>query len=200
LAFKFGAFQQKCLENWYGTPIDVGITVFASHSQLIFKLKNINNMLFTKVNPRRRTRNAFFPAHLDGFIKDVMNTSFSDLVDEQFVNSRPAVNVIEDENGYQLEVAIPGLTKKDIDLNVEKDILTLSAKKEEETTKEDEKDKTNYKRREFNYAGFKRSFHLNETIDTKAIAATYKNGILLVSLPKKAEVKEEEIVREIKIS
>lgn len=155
-------------------------------------------MLFTKVNPRRR--NAFFPVHLDGLIKDVMNTSFGDLIDEQFVNSRPAVNVIEDENGFQLEVAIPGLTKKDIDLNVEKDILTLSAKKKEEKTDEGEENKTHYKRREFNYTAFKRSFHLNETIDTKAIAATYKNGILLVSLPKKAEVKEEEIVREIKIS
>ena len=156
-------------------------------------------MLFTKVNPRRR--NASFPVAFDGLIKDVMNTSFGDLLDEQFAKTKPAANVIQDEDGYHLELAIPGLSKENIELNVEKDVLTISAKKaekKEETTTETEV-KKKYTRREFDYSDFKRVFHLNETIDTKRIAANFENGVLSVNLPIKAEVKEEETLREIKI-
>jgi len=155
-------------------------------------------MLFTKVNPRRR--NNSFPVAFDGLIKDVMNTSFGDLLDEQFAKTRPAANVIQDEDGYQLELAIPGLTKNDIELNVEKDVLTISAKKVEKAEATETTSKKKYTRREFDYSDFKRVFHLNETIDTKRIAANFENGVLSVSLPIKAEVKEEETLREIKIA
>ena len=154
-------------------------------------------MLFTKVNPRRR--HSSFPLVFDGLIKDVMNTSFGDLLDEQFAKTKPAVNVIQDADGYHLEVAVPGLKKSDIELNVEKDILTISAKKTEEKAEDKSDSKIKYTRREFNYADFKRSFHLNETIDTKRISAAYNEGVLNVSLPKKEEVKEEETVRTVEI-
>jgi HSP20 family protein len=98
----------------------------------------------------------------------------------------PAVNVVESANGYRLEVAAPGLAKEDFEVKVDKDQLTISAKKESSKT-EDSGEK--YTRREFSFLEFKRSFHLPETVDATNIKATYENGVLNVMLEKKPEAK-----------
>ena len=92
---------------------------------------------------------------------------------------QPAINVLETNDGFNIELAAPGLSKADFNITVEKDILNISAKKEK-TLEEGEK----YTRKEFSYFEFKRSFRLPETIDTNSIKASFNNGILKLDLGK----------------
>lgn len=102
---------------------------------------------------------------------------------ENYAATLPAVNIKENETGYHLELAIPGKNKEDFKVEVDKDVLTISM----ETKTEDEKTGDNYTRKEFSYTSFKRSFTLPETVDSEKIKASYKDGILSFSLPKKDE-------------
>jgi HSP20 family protein len=97
----------------------------------------------------------------------------------------PPVNITENDNSYQIEVAAPGMEKADFNLKLDGNILTISAEKKEQTKDETAK----AIRREFSSRSFKRSFTLDEKIDAANIAAKYDNGILKVTLPKKEEVK-----------
>ena len=96
----------------------------------------------------------------------------------------PAVNIIESKDAYHLELMAPGRNKEDFSIAIEKDVLTISYEKKEETKQEDYK----LVRREFNYQSFKRSFTLDEKIQAEAIQAKYENGLLKIYLPKKTEV------------
>jgi HSP20 family protein len=96
--------------------------------------------------------------------------------------------VVENEGQFRIELAAPGLTREDFNVNVHEDVLTISSEKKTE----DEEGKENYTRREFGYASFKRSFNLPETVDGDNIAATYNAGILNVTLPKKEQAKPKE--------
>ncbi|NRB47852.1 MAG: Hsp20/alpha crystallin family protein [Saprospiraceae bacterium] len=122
-----------------------------------------------------------FDRIFDDFFKDIGTTVGRD----NFVNSKPAVNIVENKDGFALEVAAPGLTKDDFNVSVEKNTLTISASKE---NKQEEDGK--YRRREFSYFTFKRSFHLPNTIDANNITAKYENGVLSLQLAKKEEAKE----------
>jgi len=104
----------------------------------------------------------------------------------------PSTNVQEDENAYRLELSVPGFSKKDFKIDLEKNLLTISSEVKEEKKEEN----VNYTRKEFVYGNFCRSFTLPEIIEAENIKAEYKNGILLVTLPKKEEVK---IKKEIQI-
>jgi len=120
----------------------------------------------------------YVPAYLDDFFND----RFFNQLDSSTCNiNTPAVNVSEDEKGYTIEVAAPGLNRKDFNLEVDDDILTISTEQKE--SKEEKKE--NYLRREFNYHTFKRSFRLPETVDQEQIRATHESGILTLSLPRK---------------
>jgi HSP20 family protein len=99
----------------------------------------------------------------------------------------PSVNVVENDNEYRLEVAVPGFGKDDFAIDVDNHLLTISGEKKNETKEE----KENYTRREFSYSNFKRSFTLPETVNGENISAAYENGILNVQLPKKMESKKE---------
>lgn len=92
----------------------------------------------------------------------------------------PRVNISEDKTGYNLSVAAPGLLKKDFKIDVNGNMLTISAQKEE--SKED-KEQT-YTRKEYNYSSFSRSFTLPEEVQMDKISATYDGGILKLNLPK----------------
>ncbi len=102
----------------------------------------------------------------------------SDLLKYDFL---PATNITEKEKEFLIELAVPGMAKKDFKIEVENGILTISAEKEEE---KEEKDK-NYTRREFNYAGFSRSFTLPENSNADKIEANYENGLLKLHVAKK---------------
>lgn len=97
----------------------------------------------------------------------------------------PRVNIMEQEQGYQLELLAPGFAKDELRMNVQEDMLTISAdqEKEEETTGE------HYTRREFSKQSFSRSFRLPDHVDADAIKAEHLNGVLKVTLPKKKDVK-----------
>ena len=96
---------------------------------------------------------------------------------------RPAVNISETEEDFKIEIVTPGFDKSDFKLDVDKDLLTISAKVEEGDSK------VNYTRREFETRSFKRRFHLPNTVNVDNIHASYDNGILRVALPKKEEAK-----------
>jgi len=92
----------------------------------------------------------------------------------------PNVNISEDKSSYNLELAAPGLQKKDFKIDVEGNLLTISAQKEESKEEKEEK----YTRKEYNYSSFSRSFTLPEEVQQDKIEASYDNGILKLALPK----------------
>ena len=95
----------------------------------------------------------------------------------------PAVNISEKEDAFYLELVAPGKEKKDFDVELEEDTLTISTNSDSGIVEDD----TQFTRREFDYASFNRSFRIPETIDTKSIKANYKNGLLSIVLPKRKE-------------
>jgi HSP20 family protein len=121
----------------------------------------------------------------NGFFDEFFNRNLSDLVGSDNFLSHTAVNVLETEGEFKLEFAAPGFDKQDFSINIENDLLTVSANRE---TKNEEKNER-YTRREFSVASFKRSFKLPKTVNQDAIAAVYENGILNVTLGKKEEAK-----------
>lgn len=107
----------------------------------------------------------------------------------------PAVNIHETNDEFKLSVAAPGLKKSDFNIDVQGNMVTISAEKEE--TKE-EKD-SRYNRREYSYNSFSRSFTLPDDINRDKINATYTDGVLHVSLPKKEEAKRMNISKRIEV-
>ncbi|MDP4184648.1 MAG: Hsp20/alpha crystallin family protein [Bacteroidota bacterium] len=113
---------------------------------------------------------------------------FNDVVKDSHWNSTPKVNVIESEKDYSIEVAAPGLEREDFKVNLKNNLLTISSEKE--CKQEENEDR--YLKREFCYTSFNRSFSLPENIEVAKIAATHKNGVLTVVLPKKEKEAENE--------
>ena len=143
----------------------------------------------------KRNSDRMFPSFFDHFFgrdwMDWNNNNFS------ITNTTvPAVNVMEDENNYIIEVAAPGMRKSDFSISLDKDQLIISSQKKEEKETQEE----NYSRKEFSYQSFQRSFRLPENlVDGDKIKAKYDDGILMLMLPKKEEIKPQPI-RTIKIS
>ena len=98
----------------------------------------------------------------------------------------PPVNIHETADAYHLELSAPGRSKEDFKLSLDNGQLTISFEKKEENRTED------YKtiRKEFSFRSFKRSFNLDDRIDTNGIQAKYENGVLKLLLPKTEEKKE----------
>lgn len=120
------------------------------------------------------------------FFNDVFDHLLKDELKDEKVTWMPAVNIIERENDYKIDLAVPGLDKKDFSIEVENDQLVVSGERKEE--KVEEKDKVT--KREFHYGSFKRSFTLPETADAENINASYNNGVLSVTIAKKEEAKQ----------
>ncbi|MCU0345446.1 MAG: Hsp20/alpha crystallin family protein [Saprospiraceae bacterium] len=150
----------------------------------------MNLISFVPTNGRKA---AIAPAAFESMFNEFFNHDFPVSFRNGQVQKSPAVNVAETKDAYRLEVAAPGLAKEDFEVKVDKDQLTISAKKSErnevkpETT--EAKPEERYTRREFSYFEFKRSFHLPETVDANNIKASYENGVLNVVIEKKAEAK-----------
>lgn len=130
------------------------------------------------------------------YISDLFNDMFDNMITPDFRRSTvPGVNIIENDESYRLELAAPGLAKEDFKINIENEVLTISAEKKTESTEKTDK----YTRKEFNYGSFFRSFTLPEMVNTENISAKYENGIMSIVLPKKEEAKPKAL-REIKVS
>jgi HSP20 family protein len=106
----------------------------------------------------------------------------------------PAVDIREHEDAYLVEVELPGLTKDDVKITMENNILTIQGEKKHEK----EEKRGDYHRTERVYGSFQRSFTLPSSVKNDKIEAQYKNGILTVTLPKVEEAKPKAI--EVKVS
>jgi HSP20 family protein len=101
----------------------------------------------------------------------------------------PAVNVKEEKDAYQVEVVAPGMKKEDFKVEIDHDLLKISAK--QEANKEEKEENAKYTRREFHSFAFERSFRLPKNeINGDKIEARYVDGILYLNLPKREEAKE----------
>jgi HSP20 family protein len=139
--------------------------------------KKHNNMNALKFSPARRMYPSSFFGSLPSFFEDALNG-------KDFAQHVPSVNVSENDKEWHIELSAPGFSKEDFKINLEKEVLTISA----EHKTEEKKEEKNYTRREFSYGSFSRSFRIKEdTVDTEKIAAAYENGILNLTLPKKTE-------------
>lgn len=128
----------------------------------------------------RKNTAPYFPAVLD----ELLNTDWLGGRTQNLVATNPAVNIIEKDTTFTLEVAAPGIKKEDFNIELNNDLLTISVSRD---TSEQDKDEVKYTRREFSFASFKRSFTLPESINTAEISASYEDGILVVGLPKREE-------------
>jgi HSP20 family protein len=99
------------------------------------------------------------------------------------------VNIKESEKNYMIEVIAPGFEKTDFKINLEQDLLTVSAEKKDEVKNEPNAQQEKDIRKEYSYRSFKRAFTLDEKIDADSIEAKYVNGVLTLNLGKKEEVK-----------
>jgi HSP20 family protein len=115
-------------------------------------------------------------------IPALFNEGYNSLTKQGYV----PVNIREKAEGYRVEVIAPGFEKSDFKVNLDNNILTIGAEKKTEAKEETDKQI----RREYHYRSFKRSFTIDDKIDATAIEASYVNGVLVLNLPKKTEVRE----------
>lgn len=147
-------------------------------------------------------RNAdVFPSFVSDFFRTspFMGSGLFDL-DTDLLPARlgvtvPSANVRETEKEYMVELAVPGLTKNDFKIEIENNLLTVSAEKEEE---KNEREK-GFTRREYSFNSFSRSFSLPENMMAEKIDAKYEEGVLKIHVPKK-EVTPQKPKKEITVS
>jgi HSP20 family protein len=125
-----------------------------------------------------------------GLLSPVFNDIFENFFNDAFVSDRmvsrvPAVNISETDGHYHIELAAPGLKKEDFKLNLDRNVLTISAEKQSEQAENDKK----YNKREYSYSSFVRSFTLPESADDGNIEAEYTDGVLKINVAKREEAK-----------
>lgn len=145
----------------------------------------------------KKRNGRLFPKLMDDFFNNDrflldFNGSFPEM---NFQNILPDANIVENKKEYHIELAAPGLDKKDFKIEIKNGILTISAEKEEETKNEDK----NYIAREFSYSSILRTFVLPDNLLADKIDAKYENGVLKLKLPK-SEVTMTEPVKHIKVN
>ena len=127
------------------------------------------------------------PNRMVNVFEDSWNRFFDPFFDyaPSVKRTSPSIDIDESDSNYSLEVELPGLTEKDVEVKVEGNLLTLSSKKSEEK-EEKKKDYVIKERRSYN---FSRSFVLPENVETEKITAEFKNGLLLIDVPKAEKAK-----------
>ncbi|RZJ65314.1 MAG: Hsp20/alpha crystallin family protein [Flavobacterium sp.] len=131
------------------------------------------------MNLVKKNHSHFFPSFMDELLR-------ADLGGRQLnynATSVPPVNIREAENAFEVELSAPGKNKEDFNIEIDNDLLTISSEVKSEANTHEGK----FTRREFSLSSFKRSFTLPETVKYDEIKASYDNGILRISLPKKEE-------------
>jgi len=149
----------------------------------LFKFKNEGNVA---------EKFPFIPAVFSDLFNDYMNETGTA---RDVLSYVPAVNIAERAEDFMIEVAAPGVDKEDFKISVENGVLSISAGEKEEQKEEN----LRFTRKEFSACSFKRSFTLPEHVEADQIAASHKNGVLTLLLPKKEEAKQKP-VKEIKVS
>lgn len=142
------------------------------------------------MNPAKRNGNRF----------PVFSPLFEDFFGREFFNwgnnnysststTMPSVNIREAADKFEVEVAAPGMDKKDFKITLDGNLLTISSSKQQSSEETDDR----YTRKEFSYQSFQRSFELpRDVVDQDKINARYENGLLHLSIPKKEGAKQKE--------
>ena len=118
-----------------------------------------------------------FPVDFLGKLTDrIFKESNFPSFEEVFATRKPSANIIQTEKGVSLEMAIPGCDKKDIEISLDKNLLTISCKREES--------KQTFTRKEFSYHSFTRSFNIADSLDKDSIKSTMNNGVLTIEITK----------------
>jgi HSP20 family protein len=130
-----------------------------------------------------------FPTLFDDFLnRDIFNWGLSNFSDTN--TTIPAVNIKETSNNYEVEVAAPGMSKKDFKVVLEGNDLTISS---ERASQKELNEEARYTTREFSYQSFSRTFTLQkDVVDTEKIQAKYEDGVLHLLIPKKEQAKQKQ--------
>ena len=115
----------------------------------------------------------------------------------EYMSHENAINVLENDKQYTVELAAPGLKKEDFSVNVNED-GNLSIKMEQKSESTDQNEKTHYLRREFSYSKYEQTLLLPEDVNREAIAARVNDGVLTVDLPK-VQKEEQKLFRSIQV-
>jgi hypothetical protein len=127
--------------------------------------------------PVRRTQN---------WLPSIFNDFFDNDWMERANATAPAINVIESENDYKIELAAPGMTKKDFNVHIDEDNNLVIAMEKKEQKKEEKKN-SRYVRREFSYSKFQQTMILPNDVEKDKITAQVEDGVLTVDIPKRNE-------------
>ncbi len=129
-------------------------------------------------------------------VQDEMNRLFDDFFGRPVMRRDwteaawcPCVDVSETKDSVIINTEIPGMSKDDVKVSIQDNVLTLSGEKKQENEEKD----ANYHRTERSYGSFSRSFTLPTTVQADKVKAAYKDGILRITLPKSEEVKPKQI-------
>ena len=128
---------------------------------------------------------------------------FNDFFDNDWMvkanATAPAINVVESDKDYKVEVAVPGMTKNDFNIHLGEDNeLVISMEKKSENNEKD-KDNKKYLRREFSYSKFQQSLYLPDNVDKDKISANVADGVLTIDLPKYSQEEKAKVNRVIEI-
>lgn len=126
---------------------------------------------------------------------------FNDFFDNNWMEkanaTAPAINVVESDKDYKVEVAVPGMIKEDFNIHLgDENELVISMEKKVEN---EDKDNKKYLRREFSYTKFQQSLYLPDNVDKEKITANVANGVLTIELPKYSQEEKAKINRVIEI-
>ena len=144
----------------------------------------------TKSHGRQRgyRNQGLFAPSFGNIINEILNSPLNEVVtDKPKKYTYPPANVIKEENKYLLSIALPGVSKKDVAISIEKNKLTIKSDMEDVNTE------IKYRLREFNYAKFERAFTLSDDADIDNISAKFEKGILTISIPTLKEAGPTEI-------
>ena len=142
--------------------------------------------------PVRRNQN-WLPSIFNDFLNN-------DWLMERRNTTAPAVNILENDDEYKIEVAAPGMTKEDFKVHINEDNeLIISMEKHNEEKEEDKKHKGTYLRREFSYTQFQQSLLLPDNVEREKISAKVEHGVMSIDIPKKKVTEAASAARQIEI-
>lgn len=127
-----------------------------------------------------KNRSSLVRPGFDDIFESILNDTF---LSDRMVSRVPAANISETDGHYHIELAAPGLKKEDFKVDLDRDVLTISAEHREEQMDNDKK----YNKREYSYASFVRSFTLPDSADDEGIEAEYNEGVLRINVAKRPE-------------
>ncbi len=139
----------------------------------------------------KRNNGSLLPANARTLFDDFFSRELFNWGNNNFsstLTTIPSVNIKENPDNFEVEVAAPGMEKQDFQITLEGNLLTISSSKKNRKEESD----TNYTRKEFSYQAFQRSFELaKNVVDEENIEARYENGVLKLTIPKTDEAKKQ---------